>query len=560
MPTLPAGFAYNAQNWLVMQPTGQDSPVKICSWLQVAARTRDPQGDNYGYLLHWLDDDNRHRYWAMPAELLAGDGSEYRRILLSRGMRLSNSVKARQLLSLFIQQMGELATQKAISVNCIGWHHHAYVHPRLTFYPSEHSNNPRMVLQTMHPIEGFIQKGSSDSWRQHVGRYCLDNPLLIVGVCAALAAPLLHLCGVDGFGLHLYGASSTGKTAALYPALSVWGEPNKLRHSWRATANGLEGTALAHNDALLALDEMGEVDPKEAGDVAYMLANGQGKTRAGKYGEMRLPARWCLVFLSTGEVTLESHLASIGKRVKAGQQVRVIDLSADAGAQMGVFNHSHGMNAADLADLLKQQSRQYYGCLAMDWLRHLTQHSAQVRPVFQNVRQCFLASLPPEADGQVRRVTEKFALLASAGLLAIQAKVLDWPTQSVEAACLSQLNQWILARGGVAANEDQQAIRQVRSFIEQHGESRFTPKQTGYSSQVRQRAGWIDSTGPQTLYLFYPTGWREATEGLSPDRAAKALMAAGYLVPDCNRPQRKVSLPDNTRPRMYCVKGSILDD
>lgn len=483
-----------------MQPAGQDSPVKICSWLQVAARTRDPQGDNYGYLLHWLDDDNRHRYWAMPAELLAGDGSEYRRILLSRGMRLSNSVKARQLLSLFIQQMGELATQKAISVNCIGWHHHAYVHPRLTFYPSEHSNNPRMVLQTMHPIEGFIQQGSSDSWRQHVGRYCLDNPLLIVGVCAALAAPLLHLCGVDGFGLHLYGASSTGKTAALYPALSVWGEPNQLRHSWR------------------------------------------------------------LVFLSTGEVTLESHLASIGKRVKAGQQVRVIDLSADAGAQMGVFNQSHGMNAADLADHLKQQSRQHYGGLALDWLRYLTQHSAQVRPVFQNVRQRFLASLPPEADGQVRRVAEKFALLASAGLLGIQAKVLDWPTQSVEAACLSQFNQWILARGGVAANEDQQAIRQVRSFIEQHGESRFTPKQTGYSSQVRQRAGWLDSTGPQTLYLFYPTGWREATEGLSPDRAAKALMAAGYLIPDGNRPQRKVSLPDNTRPRMYCVKGSILDD
>ena len=46
-PTLPAGFAYNAQNWLVMQPAGQDSPVKICSWLQVAARTRDPQGDTF---------------------------------------------------------------------------------------------------------------------------------------------------------------------------------------------------------------------------------------------------------------------------------------------------------------------------------------------------------------------------------------------------------------------------------------------------------------------------------------------------------------------------------
>ena len=136
----------------------------------------------------------------------------------------------------------------------------------------------------------------------------------------------------------------------------------------------------------------------------------------------------------------------------------------------------------------------------------------------------------------MRRVAEKFALLASAGLLAIQAKVLDWPAQSVEAACLSLLNQWILARGGVAANEYQQAIRQMRSFIEQHGKSRFTPKQIGYSSQVRQRAGWIDTSGPHTLYLFYPTGWRQATEGLSPGRAAKALMAAGYLVPDGNRP------------------------
>jgi len=42
---LPAGFAYNTKNWLVMQPAGQDSPVKICSWLQVAARTRDQQRD-----------------------------------------------------------------------------------------------------------------------------------------------------------------------------------------------------------------------------------------------------------------------------------------------------------------------------------------------------------------------------------------------------------------------------------------------------------------------------------------------------------------------------------
>ena len=40
MRTLPAGFAYNAQNWLVMQPAVQDSPVKICSWQPVLAIRR----------------------------------------------------------------------------------------------------------------------------------------------------------------------------------------------------------------------------------------------------------------------------------------------------------------------------------------------------------------------------------------------------------------------------------------------------------------------------------------------------------------------------------------
>ncbi|SUG64782.1 Phage DNA primase [Salmonella enterica subsp. enterica] len=51
-------------------------------------------------------------------------------------------------------------------------------------------------------------------------------------------------------------------------------------HSWRATGNALEGIASRHNDALLPLDELREVDPREAGMIAYMLANGQGKGRA----------------------------------------------------------------------------------------------------------------------------------------------------------------------------------------------------------------------------------------------------------------------------------------
>ena len=59
------------------------------------------------------------------------------------------------------------------------------------------------------------------------------------------------------------------------------GEKGFIR-SWRATSNGLEAVAELHNDSLLCLDELGQVAPEEAGRVAYMLANGTGKTRMSK--------------------------------------------------------------------------------------------------------------------------------------------------------------------------------------------------------------------------------------------------------------------------------------
>ena len=44
------------------------------------------------------------------------------------------------------------------------------------------------------------------------------------------------------------------------------------------------------------------MDPKQAGEAAYMLANGKGKARASRTGDARAPASWRLLFLSSGEI------------------------------------------------------------------------------------------------------------------------------------------------------------------------------------------------------------------------------------------------------------------
>lgn len=122
---------------------------------------------------------------------------------------------------------------------------------------------------------------------------------------AAFAGPLLGLLNIDG-GAHLYGDSSCGKTTALVASVSIWGG-TAFKRTWRATANGLEGAGSLHSDTLLALNELGEIEPRALYEAAYALMNGVGKTRANRRGEVRHAARWRVLLLSTGELTIAAR-------------------------------------------------------------------------------------------------------------------------------------------------------------------------------------------------------------------------------------------------------------
>ncbi len=84
----------------------------------------------------------------------------------------------------------------------------------------------------------------------------------------------------------------------------------------------MEGVATETCDALLPLDEIGMVDPREAGEIVYSLANESGKARATRDGSARVRRTWRTVFLSTGEVPLSVKMGERGAAPMAGQDVR----------------------------------------------------------------------------------------------------------------------------------------------------------------------------------------------------------------------------------------------
>lgn len=173
---------------------------------------------------------------------------------------------------------------RARCVDKLGWHNKVFVTANQAIGESEE----KIVFQNTNAIESsHSSSGTVDEWKNSIAKLAMGNSRLVFAIASSFAPSIARLAGEDSGGFHFRGASSSGKSTALNMAASVWGKPNSYIRLWRATANGLEGLAAMHNDGLLILDELSQLDPREAGEAAYLLANGQGKNRASKLGTIK---------------------------------------------------------------------------------------------------------------------------------------------------------------------------------------------------------------------------------------------------------------------------------
>lgn len=346
---------------------GNEQPHWICSPLQIIAKTRDEKGSEWGRLLEWQDDDGKPHQWAMPLELLEGDGAEVRRELARLGLRISPNMAARNLLAAYIKVWP--VESRARCVDKLGWHGSVYVTPTEAI-----GNTGELVVfqngQALDPA--FSVMGDQYEWRDNVAALAAGNSRLVFALCVAFAGALAEIAGEDSGGFHLRGASSSGKSTALNLAASVWGRPTNFVRLWRTTTNGLEGLASLHNDCTLILDEISQIDPNAAGDAAYMLANGQGKARANRNGLAKSATRWRLLLLSAGEESLTAIMERAGKKTSAGQEIRLADIEADTGAGMGIFESLNGYETPTaLALAIKEETAKYHGKAGHKWLCYL---------------------------------------------------------------------------------------------------------------------------------------------------------------------------------------------
>ncbi|MEQ6472147.1 DUF927 domain-containing protein [Comamonas sp. wu1-DMT] len=558
--TASDGSKYRAGVWhFGLKPSKGDNPPTlvqqwICSPLHVDAVTHDSAGANFGRLLRFRNTLGKWKTWAMPMEMLRGDTSDLRGVLLSMGVHLDPSNAGRNTLATYLQS--QVPARKMEAVMQTGWaggQFKAFALPDTVIGPQ--AGKVTFQAQSLHSDE-YSQRGTLEGWRRSIAAPAVGNPVLVLGLCTAFAGPVLALVGAESGGVHLIGDSSTGKTTALQGACSVMGG-DSYRRSWRATANGLEASASLFNDSMLALDEISECDPRDVGEVVYMLGNGRGKQRAGRTGGARAVTRWRTSVLSTGERSIATSMADAGQRVKAGQAVRLLDIPVQR--IHGAWDNLHGHpNGPAFSDAIKRASRQQYGTAGRAFLEKLSRDTTDMVQNLEAIKAQLLAGVD-SGDGQPARAAARLAVLALAGELATAYGITGWDEGEATSAAEVGFAAWLAQRGEVSGNAEQdQVVQAVLSFVERHGDSRFSDAAGPYDdrtqSAVRDRAGWWEGAGEGVQFLFTKDGMREALKGFDFSRALKVLQHAGVLSPGVDGKSTRQKRIHSRNVRVYVVQ------
>jgi putative DNA primase/helicase len=538
-----------------------ERPIWISSAFEVAAKSRDARGKNWGKWVRFLDGDGGVHCRHVPDAHMQGDPAIVCGPLADEGLTIGPNGQR----DLVAYLAGAKSTTRATVVDRTGWHE---VGGRLCFVLPGEIIGPKdaeFVILDDAAVGPYEARGTLEDWQDGVGKMAGEHYLAALAVCGSLAGPLLRAAGQEGGGVHFFFVSSTGKTTLLRLAASAWGRgsSNGYVRGWRATANGLEGAAASANDTVLILDEVGVLEAREASASLYELANGLGKSRMNRDTSLRKTKTWDVFVLSSGEIAMAAKVAEHGgKKPRAGQEVRMVDVSADRGKGFGAFSHAGTYaDAGKLADAMKRAATTNYGTAGPEFVRRIVRFGfGKAGDVTRRrIAEFADANVPKGADGQVGRVANRLGLMAAAGELATELGVTPWRRGLATASAAWAFRKWMAERGGAEAAETRQAVAQVRLFIEQYGDSRFDPLGESEARPANNRAGWRDGTGPSRQWFIPPETWKwELCAGLDPKFVAKTLAARGMLKRAKDGHQSVVKI-EGTAKRVYVITARIFD-
>lgn len=477
------------------------------------------------------------------------------------GLKMTNESHLNKLGEYF-HLNGNHATKWTVT-ETTGWQNGAYLLPSGEVIG--HAEPPILFKNENDGENPYHTKGSLEGWQAEIGDNVRKNAYMMLAVACSLASPLLKIVEAKSFGVHLYNDSSKGKTTALNIANSIWGKPDGLDQKWNQTPVAMMNNAQSRNDNFLTLDEIGQCKNfDDLEQTAYLLFNETGRIRGKKDGGNQQISKWKITALSTGEIDLEGFLQSKGRNIQAGSLVRLLNIPMDEPTHLHQFK-----TAKEHADHLNEAVTEQYGILGREWLKFIIDHKTEVKEAFKRYKALWLDRLPKDADSQVQRVVNHFAILETA--LQLANFLTGWTETENREAVIKCFNSWI-SIFGTRSKEESNIIEafngwllqaQHTDFIEVHADYTQGAKPTG-----RTIAGYKMLVTPENEkehFLIYPKVFKEVTKGRAKEVTLRALANAKILDASLARDresfQKKISSKlEKSRPYCYVVYHLETDD
>ncbi|MCJ0968504.1 DUF927 domain-containing protein [Mammaliicoccus sciuri] len=395
----------------------------------------------------------------------------------------------------------------------------------------EQSQADEIICETKYDLQ---PKGTFEGWWQMYLDEVKGNLLLelavIFGVSSLVTAFLKTKHEVEYFGtiFSFMGNSSTGKSTAAALAVSIAGNPSKgdqtLFRGWNGTRNAIEGYLSNNFGVPIALDELSAATFKDTNGLLYSLAEGQGRLRANREGNVKNPHHFGSSVISTAEHTIFKDASA-----NDGLRARCIEIS-------DVFTTS-----ADNADAIKKGTSKNYGHVMPLVAEYLLNRESEVIKWFHKEHDWFKAQLNNETNNVGIRMFKRYATITTSAR--ILERVIATPIN------LEAVREYLVNYHSDSVSErslSDKAIELIVQFVAQY-RNKFSDD--GRLSNMLEGFGLIELKDDHIQVKIIAKVFKDMLKNnqfQDTDNVVEALKEKGYMESDRGRKTTKRSVKDAT--------------
>ena len=487
-------------------------------------------------------------HWLLRSDVL---GSQPKR-LIDLGVDVPSSREGRRAFEAYIREQEQRSTSVYTHTG-LGWPSGT---EKVSIPPGNRYFKGYQAIGLESQYSGFFDvkpHGTFDGWKSVVDEEVmpyLELQLSLVLGMTAVVLGYLYPEVMESLLVHLYGLSSTGKTTALFTAMSCACKPDRrksLMTQWSSTFNALYGLANGNFGYPIVIDELSGNNKYDLSEFVYNLVNGAGKDRMTSSLELREKESWGTVFISSGETSL---LSKCNKN--AGLNVRVIEM-----------NLPRITRSAEHAEALNRGFREHYGHANLKLAKHLLQQDySTVLEQYDEQRRLMVEAFG-EIDSFTERIVKKLAVIVLTAVLAEEVLELKFDIKGLR-------NLLVASNVEQTAENPRDLCKNVLQAITAHLAG--NPRQYSHSQQGEHSSsqsttymvGMVNHLSKETmvgnercyveiLYLPEPFAKILHSAGI-PDAklALESLRKHGYLSADAGKFTRKRSI-NGAKPRVHVI-------